>query len=252
LSARATALGDLQLLWSSETEESVRLAALDRTVERIAWQPRSPRIRRALAIRAAVDGKDAATVKRQELRAAVYLVLGERGRPQVHRFGSRWLTGANGRQRPFIPERLPIQLFWCWFQDEVRKTAEASLAEGDETARQAISRRTPATWNLDSPRHTSPVDDPLLALPAESSDPLEAVLADEHRREVDDRWRAVLLQATSSQHRLLQTFLALESEGFTPSLAEVAHRLNRAPSTIRVQWKRLVDRMRARVNDPNP
>jgi hypothetical protein len=241
----STALADLQVLLSGHADEGVRLAALERIVQRIAWHPRSPRIRRALAARASAEGKDVAAVMLQELRAAVYLVLGELGRAQVHRFGKRWLTGADGRQRPFHPERLPPKLFWTWFTDEARKTAEAAMAEGDLRRIQPISRRASLTSGPASRRQADVINDVLLALPDEDSDPLDAVLADEHRHDIDDQWQRILARATPGQRQLLQALLTLDLEGSTPSLVEAAQRLRRAPSTIRVQWKRLVERARA-------
>jgi len=121
-----TLLGDLLLIASPHIDDA-RLAAVDRMVELIPWHPHSPRARRCLALRAALGGRDAETVKRQELRAAVFLVMDERSRPQVHRFGPHWLTDAHGRRQAVVPERLPLQFFWRWFQDEVRKAAEASV-----------------------------------------------------------------------------------------------------------------------------
>jgi hypothetical protein len=190
-------------------------------------------------------------VKLQELRAAVYLVLGERGRAQVHRFGRRWVTGSDGRKCPFHPERLPAQLFWTWFTDEVRKTAEASVAENDDRERRLLDYGRSLTHSPDSLRQFDAVNDRLVTLPAEESDPLNEVLAAERQREINDRWDGLLAQATPSQRQLLQTLLALEQEGSTSSLVQAAQRLQRAPSTIRVQWKRLVDRARERVNAPD-
>jgi hypothetical protein len=124
--APGTPLGDLHLLLAAAGDGAAALAALERTVDRIPWRPRRPAVRRALAARAAaaggVDG-----VKRRELRAAVYLVLAERRRPQAHRFGRSWLTDGAGRVVPAVPEALAPALYWRWFGDEVRKAAEASL-----------------------------------------------------------------------------------------------------------------------------
>lgn len=105
------------------------LAALDRVVERIPWSPRNPTVRRALRRRARAEGREVEHLRREEMRAAVYLALGERGRPQVQRFGSRWLTDHRGHQRMFVPEDLPDPLFWRWFQDKARSIAEAYLCE---------------------------------------------------------------------------------------------------------------------------
>src|SRR5437762_3015221 len=85
-------LDDLALLMDVASADRDRLAALDRIVAGIAWLPRSPRVRRALEERAIGEGAHVADVRQQELRAAVYLALAERERPQAHRFGQSWLT----------------------------------------------------------------------------------------------------------------------------------------------------------------
>jgi hypothetical protein len=229
---RGTALGDLERLLDRGAGAKERLAALERTVDRVVWLPRSPRVRAALRWRARHDGCDLATAKRRELRAAVYLVLAERARPQVHRFGARWLTDQRGRAAEMLPLELPDELFWRWFGDEVRKAAEASLLGSPypPSSGQASAR----LIGLDS----------LAELAGPGPDPLSWLLAAEERGQALERWRAVLGSATPAQRALLMA-LAEERPGLGPATeADAARRLGLAPSTARVQWKRLVDRLR--------
>lgn len=226
-----TLLGDLLLIASPHTDAGARLAAVDRTVERIPWHPHRPRVRRSLALRAALDGRDAEAAKRQELRAAVFLVMGERSRPQVHRFGPSWLTDDHGRRQPVVPEHLPLQLFWRWFQDEVRKAAEASLT--GQAYPPAPSEVAFETSNV-----------ALLPAPALEPGPLEVLLDEEHQGEVALQWEALLARATPRQRQLLRALAA--SDSATPTLADAARQLDLAPSTARVHWKRLLDQVRTR------
>lgn len=254
-----TVLGDLRLLASALNHDSGVLVALDRVVDRIRWFPRNPEVRRALRTRAASEGRTVEQVKRQELRAAIYLALGERGNPQIHRFGSRWLTDKHGHQLPFVPERLPVSLFWRWFQDEVRKIAESSLDDDSY----AGSNPTPSV-HLPNPKlplgavvasgdriTESATIDAILdgrlptELPLADRDPVEVLIVDEERREVARRWSAVLARATPRQREILRCLVDGDGGNQPGMLADVARTLGVAPSTVRVQWKRLVDRMRS-------
>lgn len=222
-----TLLGDLLLIAAPRADNRARLAALDRIVARIPWQPRSPQLWRSLARQAALAGQDIETIKRQEMRAAVFLVMGERSRPQRHRFGRHWLTDSHGRQQAVAPERLPLPLFWRWFQDEARKAAEASVT-GQEYP------LTSSPMLLDYPS--------LDAYSSSDLDPLEALIDEERRAETAARWEALLARATPGQRKLLQALAETES----PTLSDAARRLDLAPSTARVHWKRLLDRIRSR------
>ncbi len=235
-----TDIGDLDVLLSRTAADGDRLAALERTVDRIAWRPRRPSVRRALAARTA-DGSSAETVKRQELRAAVYLVLAERGRPQTHRFGRSWVIGADGRTAAVMPERLSPPLFWRWFCDEVRKAAEASLV-GDTYPAEHAGESHAAALTLSTAR----------AEPADlEADPLACLLAKERRQEAAAWWHAALGEATPRQRALLHSLAALieaSPRAEAPArltLAEAAKRAGMAASTARVHWQRLVRRLRA-------
>lgn len=253
-----TLLGDLRLLASAQASSTDTVAALDRVVENISWAPRNPSVRRALRLRAISEGREVEQVKRQELRAAVFLALGERRRPQVHRFGSRWLIDDRGRQQTFVPEDLPDALFWRWFQDEVRKIAEASLR--DQSSPWTITTRrlgSPDLLSPDTPPTGDQSNDPFdkdasLPTPARSpellmsnQDPLDVLIEWEHRHEIARRWNALLTRATPRQRDILRA-LADSDAGYGPvTLADVAQRLKLAQSTVRVHWKRLIDRVRA-------
>lgn len=233
-------LGDLQVLGSPGGDDAASLAALERVVRRISWIPRDPRVRRALAARAAADGRGREAARTAELRAAVYLVLAERGRPQAHRFGHRWPTDRDGRSIEIVPERLPSALFWRWFVDEVRKAAEASVlglsypTSRSESALSATDRRA-AFEESDLDRYPGTVPDPLFVL-----------LDREHRGEIAQRWQGVLDRATPGQRELLRALVAEREQSPTATLADAARRVNLAPSTARVHWKRLLQRLRPR------
>jgi len=233
-------LGDLQILGPSGGNDAATLAALERIVRRISWIPRDPRVRRALAARAAADGRGLEVARAAELRAAVYLVLAERGRPQAHRFGRLWPTGPDGRQIEIVPERLPPALFWRWFVDEVRKAAEASVlglvypTSRSESVLFAADRRVA-------------FDEPDLdAYPGTVPDPLLILLDREHQDEIARSWKGVLDQATSGQRELLRALRDEREQSPAATLADAARRVNLAPSTARVQWKRLLQRIRPR------
>ena len=237
-----TPAGDLHLLLTPGLSDAARLAALERTVDRIPWAPRRPSVRRALAARAADAGAGSAeTVKRQELRAAVYLVLAERKRPQTHRFGRAWVTDVDGRTTPVTPERLPPSLFWRWFCDEVRKAAEASLV-GDAY---------PAERTGGDHAVVLPLSCQLAACPDPDADPLACLLAKERRREAARWWHVALGVATPRQRELLHSLAALAEAHprlgapEVSTLADAGKHVGMAPSTARVQWQRLVRRLRA-------
>jgi len=233
-----TLLGDLLRIASPHPDDDARLAAVDRTVARISWHPHRPRVRRALALRAAVEERDVESVKRQELRAAVFLVMGEGSHPQIHRFGQRWPTDEHGRRQPVVPERLPLALFWQWFQDEARKAAEASAT--GQAYPPAASTTEVRSW---SPRLVAYEDDDCDADPSSAPDPLDALLDQERRRDIATDWQALLARATPRQRQLLRTLA--EADATEPTLADAARQLGLAPSTVRMQWKRLVDRVRS-------
>jgi hypothetical protein len=286
--AEGTPLGDLCLLAAEAhgvggVDGRAQLAALERTVDRIQWYPRNPRVRRALAERVEPPG-GGAQAKRRELRAAVYLVLAERGRPQAHRFGRSWLIGDDGRLARVAPDQLEATLFWSWFCDEVRKAAEASLLgepyPADDAAptehagsttgnagHESPSSNTSSAGEASAPtRHLKRAPKPRLvsigssdmeALADPSPGPLDALLAQERRREAGETWRAAITLASGRQRQILEALARAaagtppEQDGeegspptSAPSLAEVARQLGIAPSTARVQWKRLVERLR--------
>lgn len=192
-------------------------------------------------------------VKQQELRAAVYLVLAERARPQAHRFGRSWVTGADGRVAEVTPERLPPPLYWRWFCDEVRKAAEASVLGESYPAGASAVRGERVLLGLDE----LPAACLDIVCPDTSPDPLEALLAGERRREAIACWQMALDEATPRQRELLLALAELDDAppaGATtsdasgvPTLAAAAARLGMAPSTARVQWQRLVQRLRTRA-----
>lgn len=138
-----------------------------------------------------------------------------------------------------MPEGLPPALFWRWFVDEVRKAAEASvLGLTYPTGR--------AEWTWSAMDRCVAIDDAGLdALPGPLPDPLLVVLDRERRDEVAQRWKDVLDRATPGQRALLRA-LRDEQEGSpAAALASAARRINLAPSTARVQWKRLLQRVRS-------
>ena len=226
--------GDLHLLLSASASPAERLAALDRTVSRVPWYPRRPAVRHALASRVSAASPSVDDTMRHELRAAIYLVLAERARPQRHRFGRSWATGPDGRAAALLPERLPPPFFWRWFCDEVRKAAEASLV-GDPYPCET--------------RHPDSVPTDLDTLPSrdEAPDPLDLILRHERAREAAGAWHTALHLATPRQSARLDALssLARTPNGEPSDLARAAALAGMAPSTARVQWKRLVDRLRA-------
>jgi hypothetical protein len=266
-----TPLGDLRLLTDSPTDGRDRLAALERTVDRIQWRPRNAAVRRELAASAGSPG-GIVGAKRRELRAAVYLVLAERGRPQAHRFGRAWLTSHDGHPAAAVPEQLDDGLYWRWFCDEVRKAAEASLlgepypagegappdqsgtgppaaVDGRAPGRDGSIRRLPRIRIARlSDTHLESLEDP-------SPGPAELLIAQERRRESLEAWLAALAAASPRQRDLLRVLAGGAGDGpvgaehdasaSVESLTEAALRLGIAPSTARVQWKRLVDRLHA-------
>jgi hypothetical protein len=203
------------------------LADVDRIVDSIAWSPRNPLVRRAIEERAGADGCTVAEVRRRELRAALCLALAERGRPQAHRFGRRWLTDAGGRAAA-IPEHLPPELYERWLADEARKAAEASLLGHAYPG----PRRSPAEPLAGDP-------------PGGGPDPLFVLLAREEHAERNRRWQELLGEVTPRQRELLGAMVEQIATGLEPSPSAAAARLGMAESTARVQWKRLVDRHRA-------
>jgi len=233
---------DLRLLLSEWATSEAKLEALERTVDRIRWTPRRMRVRRAPACGAAqLEAGSVEAVKRRELRPAVYVVLAHRARPQAHRFGRSWATKVGGRMGRIRPDRLPLPLFWRWFCDEVRKAAEASLlgeAYPSETSRHA--RRGLGIWS--STRSTADYADP-------QADPLERIVEAERRRDEAAWWQTAVATATPTQRQLLRALLDLadtREASQAPSLAAAAGRIGMAPSTARVQWQRLVRRVRLR------
>ncbi len=224
--APGTPDADLHLLLHDEGEPEERLAALERMVDRVRWAPRSG-VKRALWARARHDEVSPAEIKRRELRAAVFLVLGDVEAPQYHRFGTRWLVGQDGRRHLVRPYHdLDLDLFWEWFFDEVVKAAEAALLErpypatGDrlEPNKDAAGR----IVAIEGSRVIDPAGDPLLLLL-------------EREQQSEDAARLLgALQAASPRQREL---LALIGAGDSPT--EAGRRLGMAPGTARAQLHRL-------------
>lgn len=231
-------LEDLQLLGLPGGDDAARLAALERVIRRISWIPRDPRARRALAERAAADGRSLETTRAAELRAAVYLVLAERGRPQTHRFGRLWPTGPDSHQVEIVPERLPPTHFWRWFVDEVRKAAEASVLG----LAYPVSR-SESVWSA-ADRRVAVDESDLDRYPGTAPDPLLVVLDRERQDEIALGWKAVMDRVTPGQRELLRALRDAREQRPSATLADAARRVNLAPSTARVQWKRLLQRVR--------
>ncbi len=191
---------------------------------RVPWKVHDPAVGRELVRRAAAEGVDVDTIKRQTLFEAVWLVLGASTHAQHHRFGRAWFTGADGRKATLVPYELrgrQRHLFWKWFTDEVPKAAEAIL----------LDRPYP------SPKSRDPFDTARCFVPEDidgledkdplGNDPLLLLIDDERRREDVARLDVLLAQATPRQRQLL----ALIAKG--ASLADAARTLGIAPATAR-------------------
>jgi hypothetical protein len=83
------------------------------------------------------------------------------------------------------------------------------------------------------------------ALPGDASDPLFVLVRREEVAEAAVRWRGLVERASPRQRDLLGALAADVHAGSDAVLAAAARRLGMAPSTARVQWKRLVDRVNA-------
>lgn len=224
--APGTPDADLHLLLHDEGEPEERLAALERMVDRVPWAPRGA-AKRALWARSRHEEVSPVEIKRRELRAAVFLVLGDVEAPQYHRFGTRWLVGQDGRRHLVRPYHdLDLDLLWEWFFDEVVKAAEAALLE-----RPYPATGDPLEPDKDAPGRIVAIDGNRVIDPA--GDPLLLLL--EHERQSEDAARLLgALRAASPRQREL---LALIGAGDSPT--EAGRRLGMAPGTARAQLHRL-------------
>jgi DNA-binding CsgD family transcriptional regulator len=219
--------GDLFLLMRGDADPAQHLAALGRMANRIPWAPR-PAAWDALVKRARRESTSVDTIKRQELQAAIVIVLGAVDQPHYYRFGREWLKGDDGHKVAVTPLHLELDRIWEWFYNEVRKAAEAALLEVPypHVTRDVFHRK-----DSDGRRICLPFDQVLLPEPA--NDPLILLLDRERRTEDEERLLAVLKRASPGQRQLL----ALIAEGNTEAAA--AQILGIAPSTARVQLYRL-------------
>lgn len=117
--APGTRFGDLRILEDAGADEEQRLAAVERTSERIDWSPRNPLVRRLLRAQADAEGLSVPTVIRNELRQAILLVMGEAGREQRHRFYGQMFT--------IVPRNESLHEYWQWVVVEAGKAAEGSV-----------------------------------------------------------------------------------------------------------------------------
>ena len=219
--------GDLFLLMRGDADPAQQLAALGRMANRVPWVPR-PAAWNALVKRARRESTSVDTIKRQELQAAIVIVLGAVDQPHYYRFGREWLKGDDGHKVAVTPLHLELDRIWEWFYNEVRKAAEAALLEVPypHVTRDVFHRK-----GSDGQRVCLPFDQVLL--PEPTNDPLILLLDRERRTEDEERLLAVLKRASPGQRQLL----ALIAEGNTEAAA--AQILGIAPSTARVQLYRL-------------
>ena len=82
-------------------------------------------------------------------------------------------------------------------------------------------------------------------LPAVDQDPLAVLISAEDDHEVSRRWMALLGRVTPRQREILRCLVEADAGGSRRTFAEVARKLGVASSTVRVQWKRMVDEVRA-------
>ena len=228
--------GDFLLLDDPHVDESVRLAALDRMADRFRWVGGRERVKTALARRARERGVQPSGLLRDELRAALLLVLGTSGQPQTIRFGSEWVKDERGKIAPVAPEELEVDWYYRWFGISVARAVERSLLERPDRVPtlevrevERFERRLaplPEGWAEERP--SPPADDPLVLL----------VERDEHD-DVRRRLAACLDVATPKQRHIL-ALLANEL-----SYRQVAQELGVTEGAVRTQLTLLRKRLKA-------
>ncbi len=228
--------GDFLLLDDPHVDESVRLAALDRMADRYRWVQGRERVKTALVRRARERGMQPSALLRDELRAALLLVLSTSGQPQTIRFGSEWVTDEHGKIVPVAPEKLEVDWYYRWFGISVARAVERSLLERPDRVPtlevrgvERFERRlAPLPEGFAEDRPSPPVDDPLVLL----------VERDE-QDEVRKRLAACLDVATPKQRQIL-VLLARDL-----SYRQVAQELGVTEGAVRAQLTLLRKRLKA-------
>src|SRR5262249_30263042 len=114
--------------YASDKEQ---LEAMERLADGLQdqWLIRERRIYVALLCRAHAEGKSVQVVKRDELLAAIPLVLCEdMTQPQFVKSGSEWWCD-NGRKAPVRPDDLPLFYAYGWADRRIIAVAEAAILE---------------------------------------------------------------------------------------------------------------------------
>lgn len=232
----------IQWWWSTEVvtaasrwhklDEPLKQMFLDGLVDQISFSLRGNAEQRALAERIQLLGVSGERAKRTLLLQAAVFVLARFDDQQFHRFGVKWVTGADGKKQPIIPRDLQWFDGWTWFQDEVRSAAMANLLE-----RPYPAAETKDALDSNSGERPDPLPPDALLSGHEDDDPLLALLADEEEAEQaagqKERLNRVLARATPRQRELLR----LIAQGHTT--ASAARTLGIAEGTAYAQLNRL-------------
>lgn len=225
-----TLMGDLLIVdWERSTEEE-KLAALDRLVARIPWRAEGD-VSLALTFRSVLEKRSRAKVAKDVLQTGLLLALGEQDRPQKHRFGRHWFIDDDGHTATFVPNDLPVDLFWRWLADEARTAAGRILLERPYPG-------AAATYEHDNP--LLPTQWPQ---PEHTVNPEQQLVRRDEMLLVTFALGNLLEKATPAQQRLVIA-LAIELRSKPgATFADAAERLGISPSTARVQRRQLFERL---------
>jgi len=159
-----------------------------------------------------------ADLLRDEVQAAMVLVVGSDDQPQAIRFGPRWITGDDGKIELWVPNNFPMDWYHRWFTQAVVRAVERSVTDRPDRLPTGVGR--------------SADDNPA------DVDPLALLVAKSDHSEACRRLAAVLDVATPRQTDILR----LMADGLKNT--EIARRLGITPGGVRTQLTFLRDRAR--------
>lgn len=218
--------GDFLLIQDVRADQDERLAALRRVAERMAWVGFRPGIRPALLRRAHERQVSASRVLRDELAAAMVLVLGSDSLPQTVRLGPDWVTDEQGKVIAFPPEQLGAWSYRDWFTAAVVRTVRRSLLDWPDVLPVGQGRPIEEREGRVVPLAVGEEDD---LLGPEADDPLTLLVVESDHDKACRRLAAVFDLATPCQRQIL----GLLARGLKN--AEIAGKMGITPGAVRAQ-----------------
>ena len=220
--------GDFLFIQDVRADQDERLAALRRVAGRMAWVGFRPGIRPALLRHAQERKVSASRVLREELVAAMVLVLGSDSLPQTVRLGADWVTDEQGKVIAFPPEQLDVWSYRDWFTAAVVRTVRRSLLDRPDVLPVGQGRPIEEREGRVVPLADAVGEEDDLLGP-EADDPLTLLVVESDHGEVCRRLAAVLELATPCQRQIL----GLLARGLKN--AEIAGEMGITPGAVRAQ-----------------